>query len=67
MRKVKYGQYDEIVQRLMFKIENQKTKGNQRFTDFSISCIKCKLKESCKRLKPAVPHWEIAYQGHLAA
>ena len=55
MRKVKYGQYDEIVQRLMFKIK-LKTKGKQRFTDVSISRIKCKLKESCKRLKLAVPH-----------
>ena len=52
---LRYGQYDEIVQRLMFKIK-LKTKGKQRFTDVSISRIKCKLKESCKRLKLAVPH-----------
>ena len=47
----------------MFKIK-LKTKGKQRFTDVSISRIKCKLKESCKRLKLAVSHREIAYQGH---
>ena len=39
----------------MFKIK-LKTKGKQRFTDVSISRIKRKLKESCKRLKLAVPH-----------
>ena len=64
-RKVKYGQYDEIVQRFNVKKRKLRAKGNQSFSDCCIAGVKKRLlKLQVLKLHTGVT-WPLKFNNNL--